>query len=63
MADERQRQEEEGERADEPFDESPPVDPRSQQVGNSNARFFMPREDEPEDGEDQDADGDPEGDT
>jgi hypothetical protein len=53
MAEEREQveQEEERERADAPFDENPPVDPTSQQVGNSNARFFMPREEEAEEGE------------
>jgi hypothetical protein len=53
MAEEREQveQEEERERADAPFDENPPVDPTSQQVGNSNARFFMPREEETEESE------------
>ena len=31
-----------------PFDEDPPVDPKSEQVGNSKARFFVPSEEEPE---------------
>ncbi len=50
MSEERQQadQEEERERGEAPFDENPPVDPTSQQVGNSNARFFMPREGESE---------------
>jgi hypothetical protein len=40
-------------RSDEPFDADPPVDPSEPQVGNSRARFFVPREDagEDEDGE------------
>lgn len=51
MAEERERQKGEADaRADAPFDEDPPVDPASQQVGNSHARFFMPREEEPDDG-------------
>lgn len=65
MTEEREQaeQEEERERADAPFDENPPVDPTSQQVGNSNARFFMPREEDPDEGEgegeeQQDAEGD-----
>jgi hypothetical protein len=36
-------------RADEPFDADPPVDPSEPQVGNSRARFFVPREDADED--------------
>lgn len=42
MADERVDQEEAGE--DEPFDANPPVEPSEPQVGNSKARFFMPRD-------------------
>jgi len=40
------------ENAPEPFDQNPPVEPGEPQVGNSRARFFMPRE-EGEDGEDE----------
>jgi hypothetical protein len=31
-----------------PFDDNPPVDPSEPQVGNSRARFFMPREEDAE---------------
>jgi hypothetical protein len=41
---------EQTENAPEPFDQNPPVEPGEPQVGNSRARFFMPRE-ESEDGE------------
>jgi hypothetical protein len=37
----------------EPFDENPPVDPAEPQVGNSRARFFMPREDADEEREEE----------
>jgi hypothetical protein len=37
-----QAPEEEG--GPEPFDQNPPVNPSEPQVGNSRARFFMPRE-------------------
>lgn len=47
MAEERAEQNEEGEAA--PFDDNPPVDPSEPHVGNSRARFFVPR-DEDEDG-------------
>ncbi len=46
MADERVDQEEAGE--DEPFDANPPVEPSEPQVGNSKARFFMPRDEDEE---------------
>ncbi|MBA3422113.1 MAG: hypothetical protein H0U12_09540 [Thermoleophilaceae bacterium] len=36
------------------FDENPPVDPSEPQVGNSKARFFVPR-DEDEDGSGREA--------
>ena len=39
----------------EPFDQNPPVNPSEPQVGNSRARFFMPRE-ESEDSEDSEDD-------
>ncbi len=29
-----------------PFDDDPPVDPTQAQVGNSKARFFVPRDEE-----------------
>ena len=32
-----------------PFDADPPVDPSRPQVGNSKARFFLPREDRSQD--------------
>ena len=32
-----------------PFDADPPVDPSRPQVGNSKARFFLPRDDRPQD--------------
>jgi len=35
---------EQTEDAPEPFDQNPPVEPGEPQVGNSRARFFMPRE-------------------
>lgn len=57
MAEERQRQEGEGDRPGTPFDEDPPVDPKSEQVGNSKARFFVPSEEEPEKDEDGDEQG------
>jgi hypothetical protein len=44
-------------RPDEPFDADPPVDPSEPQVGNSRARFFVPREEA-----DEDVDGSTEGD-
>jgi hypothetical protein len=34
------------------FDTDPPVDPSEPQVGNSRARFFMPREEGAEEGSD-----------
>jgi hypothetical protein len=43
--------------ADEAFDADPPVDPSEPQVGNSRARFFVPREDADEgDGESEEGD-------
>ncbi len=42
-----------------PFDEDPPVNPGKAQVGNSKARFFVPRDDE----EDETPEGGDEGDT
>ncbi len=45
-------------RSDEPFDADPPVDPFEPQVGNSRARFFVPREDADEEEADESADGD-----
>lgn len=45
MADERVDQEEAGE---DPFDANPPVEPSEPQVGNSKARFFMPRDEDEE---------------
>ena len=50
MAKERAEQKQQGQETS--FDENPPVDPSEPQVGNSKARFFVPRED-PED-DDQD---------
>ena len=50
---EREQQDEDGGKADAPFDENPPVDPGQAQVGNSKARFFMPREGEQGQGEDE----------
>jgi hypothetical protein len=44
----------------EPFDQNPPVNPSEPQVGNSRARFFMPRE-ESGDSEDSEDDGSEEG--
>ncbi len=44
MADERVDREEAGD--DEPFDANPPVEPSEPQVGNSKARFFMPRDED-----------------
>jgi len=41
---ERSEGQEETEGAPEPFDQNPPVNPSEPQVGNSRARFFMPRE-------------------
>jgi hypothetical protein len=38
-------------REEAPFDENPPVDPSTAQVGNSNARFFMPKDDDEEEGD------------
>ncbi len=52
MAEEHAEQNGEGDEA--PFDDNPPIDPSEPQVGNSNARFFVPR-DEDEDGSEQDA--------
>ncbi len=42
-----------------PFDANPPVDPSQPQVGNSKARFFLPREARPEE---EARDGEEEGD-
>ena len=41
----------------EPFDQNPPVNPSEPQVGNSRARFFMPREEseDPEASEDDES--------
>ncbi len=39
-------QEEEASGAVAPFDDDPPVDPSEPQVGNSKARFFIPRDEE-----------------
>ena len=44
-----EREDEDGGRANAPFDENPPVDPGQAQVGNSQARFFMPRDEEADD--------------
>jgi hypothetical protein len=57
MADERERERDEEGEAGAPFDEDPPVDPMSQQVGNSNARFFVPRDEEAQDAADHDKNG------
>ena len=45
----------EGARTDAAFDEDPPVDPASRQVGNSKARFFVPSENEDETAAEADA--------
>jgi hypothetical protein len=42
-----------------PFDEDPPVDPSEAQVGNSKARFFVPRDEET--GEAEEGQGEGEG--
>lgn len=47
MAEERAEQHEEGEEA--PFDDNPPVDPSEPRVGNSKARFFVPRDEDEDD--------------
>ena len=45
-----------------PFDDNPPVDPSEPQVGNSRARFFMPREEGAEsEGAEEDEEGEGEG--
>ncbi len=44
MAEDRGEHEEVEEEA--PFDANPPVDPSEPQVGNSKARFFMPRDED-----------------
>lgn len=46
MTEEREQQEGEADRAGTPFDDNPPVEPSVPQVGNSKARFFVPREEE-----------------
>lgn len=40
-----------------PFDEDPPVDPGEAQVGNSKARFFVPRDEETEEAEEGQGEG------
>ncbi len=54
MAEERAEQSEPPEQAS--FDANPPVDPSEPQVGNSKARFFVPREDEAREGQEEQQD-------
>lgn len=57
MAEEREQEQSEEQRSDAPFDDNPPVEPGTPQVGNSKAKFFMPREDEQEEGDDEQEEG------
>jgi hypothetical protein len=60
---EREQQDEDGGEAEAAFDENPPVNPGRAQVGNSKARFFMPREGEQGEGEDEADEGENEDET
>ena len=48
---------EEAEGAGAPFDDDPPVDPTEPQVGNSKAKFFVPRDEETEEAQDERGEG------
>lgn len=52
MAEEREQEQSEEQRSDAPFDDNPPVEPGKPQVGNSKAKFFIPRDDEQDEGAD-----------
>ena len=40
-----------------PFDDDPPVDPSEPQVGNSKAKFFVPRDEETDEAEEGQGEG------
>jgi hypothetical protein len=62
VADERADTAEHAEDAPKPFDQNPPVNPSEPQVGNSRARFFMPRAEGEGDEEDEQSEEAREGD-